>query len=258
MMETFRIYMMVGGMPQSISTLIETNNFSEVEEVKKTILDLYRSDINREDDGILMELFNSIPPMLNRVSKTFSPNVVKNGSKSGRYIKRISWLCESKMVNPCYNSTSPDPAITQFEDRGNLKLYFFDTGLLMTMMMEKNMATHEDLYRGILSGNLSMNQGMLFENMVAQMFVSTGKMLDFCLFRSDESDRIQELDFLLMDGRSMIPIEVKSSRVNPHKSIDRFVKKYGDRVGKGYIICTKNLSNDSGLTILPIYMAGLI
>ena len=258
LMEDFRTYMITGGMPQSVATFLDTNDFTEVEKTKKMILDLYRNDIWRESDGILYGLFNSIPAMLNRVNKRFSPGMVKKGTKRGRYTKRISWLCGSRMVNPCYNCTNPDPAISQYEDKGDLKLYLVDTGLLLTMMLENNIADRNGLYRAILRGKLSMNQGMLFENMVAQILVATGHRLNFCTFESEESDRPQEIDFVYADGRNIVPVEVKSSRINPHKSFDRFIRKYTKSIDRRYIICTLNLSKQSDITVLPIYMAGLI
>lgn len=258
LMDTYRTYMIVGGMPQAVSALIETNSFSEVEKAKTMILDIYRRDVWREDDGILAELFNSIPSMLNRTSKVFSPSVVKKGARKMRYTKRISWLCGSKLVNPCYNCTNPDPAIAQYEDRNDLKMYFVDTGLLITMMLEANIADRDELYQSLLSGDLSMNQGMIFENMVSQALIASGRNLDYCRFASNESDRTQEVDFLVADGRRISVIEVKSSRVNPPRSLDRFIRKYKDRIDRKYIICTQNLSEKGGIIMVPIYMTGLI
>ena len=258
LMETFRTYMITGGMPQSVSALLETNSFQEVEKAKKLIIDLYRNDIWRENDGILAELFDSIPSMLNRTSKTFSPGTVREGTKTERYSKRISWLCGSRMVNPCYSCVNPDPAIRQFEDRSSLKMYFVDTGLLLTMMLEANIANRDEIFGAIIKGELSMNRGMLFENMVAQTLVASGRNLDFCLFDSDESDRTQELDFILADSGRIVPIEVKSSRIRPHKSLDRFMKKYSAEIDMGYIVSTKNLTEWPGIMNIPIYMAWLI
>ena len=258
LMENFQIYMITGGMPQSVAALLETNDFSKVEKAKKMILELYRNDIWRGNDGILYDLFNSIPSMLNRVNKKFSPSIVKKGTKQNRYTKRISWLCGSRMVNPCYDCVNPDPAISQYEDRSVLKLYMVDTGLLLTMMLENNIADRKRLYRAILDGKLSMNRGMLFENMVAQMLVSSGHRLDFCSFESDESDRPQEIDFLYAEGRQIVVVEAKSSRIKPHKSLDRFIKKYENQIGRRYIVCTQNLRVESEIIILPAYMAGLI
>ena len=258
LMNTYITYMITGGMPQSISTLIETNDFTQVEKVKRTILDLYRKDVWRENDGILSELFESIPSMLNRTNKTFSPGNVKKNTRSERYTKHISWLSGSKLVNMCYNCTNVDPALVQFENKNNAKMYFVDTGLLITMMFEKNISNLGDLYASLLSGNLSVNRGMIFENMVAQTFVASGKHLNFCQFMSDESDRLQEIDFIYADGNSIVPVEVKSSRINPHKSLNRFIKKYEKYIDKKIIICTKNLMEESGIIFVPIYMAGLI
>ena len=162
------------------------------------------------------------------------------------------------MVNPCYNCANPDPAISQYEDRRNLKLYLVDTGLLLTMMLENNIGDRDMLYQSILRGNLSMNQGMLFENMAAQILVSTGRRLDFCMFKTEESNRLQEIDFIYADGRNVVPVEVKSRHIKPHKSLDRFVRKYGALVKEVYIICTLNLRYEPGITVLPIYMAGFI
>ena len=107
-------------------------------------------------------------------------------------------------------------------------------------------------------GDLSMNQGMIFENMVSQALIASGRNLDYCRFASNESDRTQEVDFLVADGRRISVIEVKSSRVNPHRSLDRFIRKYKDRIDRKYIICTQNLSEKGGIIMVPIYMTGLI
>jgi len=259
LMDLYRTYMITGGMPQAVSALIETNSFIDVETAKRSILELYRNDIWRESDGILAELFESIPSMLNRVNRKFSPGRVKKGTKSNRYESRLHWLKASKMVNVCYNCVNPDPAISQFQDVNDLKMYFVDTGLLMTMAMQSNIVGRDELYGKLLSGRMSMNKGMFFENMVAQTLVASGCGLHFCLFEFDDKEtgkkRKYELDFLMAKGRKLVAIEVKSGKPGSHKSLKRFKEKYGKMVESSYVICNSNLMTVDDIVYVPIYMA---
>ena len=257
--DLYRTYMITGGMPQAVSALIETNSFIDVETAKRSILELYRNDIWRESDGILMEVFESIPSMLNRVNRKFSPGRVKKKTRSNRYESRISWLKASKIVNICYNCVNPDPAISQFQDVNDLKMYFVDTGLLLTMALQSNIVGRDELYGKLLSGRMSMNKGMFFENMVAQSLVASGHDLHFCQFDFDDEEtgkkKKYELDFLMAKGRKLVAMEVKSGRPGSHRSLTHFRKKYGKVIESSYIICNSNLMVADDIVYIPIYMA---
>ena len=256
LMDDFTTYMLVGGMPQAVSELISSNDFIKVEKAKETILDLYRNDVMREDDPILASMYSSLPSQLNRTRKVFSPGVVKKGTKSRTYIRRASWLKESGLVNPCILCTDPDPALDQFEDVSAFKPYLVDTGLLLTMCIRSNMADRQEIYREILAGRLGMNKGMFFENMVAQTLVANGVRLHYYMF--EDSGRKYELDFLMADGKRLVPIEVKSGRSGSHPSLDAFMGRNRRRAKVGYVVHSKNLRVEGDVVYLPIYLLWLL
>ena len=133
-------------------------------------------------------------------------------------------------------------------------MYMLDTGLLMTLALEKNIADREELYDAILNNKLSLNKGMFFENMVAQELTMSEKGLVFIKFYTDDSERIQEVDFLIANGKKVTPLEVKSSRSSQHPSLDRLIRKYPKIINSPYVIHSKDLRVDGEITYIPIYM----
>jgi len=139
-------------------------------------------------------------------------------------------------------------------DEMNLKLYLADTGLLLTLALRSNTADRTNLYNGLLNGDLSMNEGMIMENMVAQELVCRGHSLVFFEFRTNDSQRTQDIDFLIANGRKIIPLEVKSGKSSIHKSLDRFIDKYTDKTDNAIVIHTKDLRLEGMVTYIPVYM----
>lgn len=254
LMTLYSTYMLVGGMPQAVETYVSKGSPEEVEKVKKEILKLYK-----ENMGInAKRLFDLIPSFLSRHDKSFSPSMVRDDSATRDYFNSIAWLEQSKTINTCYLCSEPSPALDLTLDENCFKIYLLDTGLLMTQALEKNVADREELYDAVLNNRLSLNKGMFFENMVAQELRMLDKGLVFTKFYTDESKRIQEVDFLVANGKKVIPLEVKSSRSAQHKSLDRLVRKYPKLIDGPIVIHSKDLDVRDGTTYLPIYMTMLL
>ncbi len=262
-MEKYRTYMLVGGMPQAVSKYISTKDMDKVELVKREILKLYHEDMMKIKSGngvLAANVFNHIPGFLSSHRKVVSPGKIRSGTDMSDYATSIMWLKESKTCIICSNSTDPNPAMNLNTDIGSKKCYMCDTGLLMTASFESGNLERRDVYLQFLKGRLSMNEGMLFENAVAQSLASAGCTLYFHEFymKGDEK-RLYEVDFVMAQGKKVIPIEVKSSMSSRHVSLDRFVEKYGPkRVKNPMVVHTKDLRIDGGIIYVPVYMASLI
>ena len=256
-MEKYATYMLVGGMPQAVDALVESNDFSVVESVKEGILNLYSEDSEKIGDGrsdnakaILMNL----PGLLSKHDKKFSPSAVKKNSRTRDYLRAVTGLSESKMVNVCYRSTDPNPAMRLCIDDTSFKIYLLDTGLLFTSAFRSNTGSRDRIYESILKNKMGINKGMFFENMVSQELTARDVDLVFSRFTVKDSTNAQEVDFLIARDKEVIPLEVKSGTSTKHKSLDRFMVKYDKWAKRAYVIHSKDLRVDGDITYLPIYM----
>lgn len=250
-LELYTTYMLVGGMPQAVETFIRDNNFESVETVKRDIIELYRKDSVKINSRAILD---TVPSFLSKHDKKFSPGAIRKGADTHDFIQPVDWLKESRMVNVCMRISDPGPAPDLSSDETKFKLYMLDTGLLVTAAFRRNVADRKELYADLLAGRLNVNRGMFFENMVAQELVMSGHDLAFCKFRCEESEKLQEVDFLIADGDRVVPVESKSGRSSEHASLDRFMRKYSDRVDRAFVVHSKDLRMDGDITYLPIYM----
>ena len=260
LMEEFKTYMVVGGMPQAVERFIETNDIMSAERVKGDILKLYDSDVMKLPEKArdrAEALFHSIPTNLSSQKKTFSPGRIMKGARSKSFTWAMDWFIKAKIVNPCYLCNDPDVAVALTRDASRLKLYLLDTGLLITLAFGKNKKMLEEAYKNLIAGKLSINEGMFFENVVAQQLVAKNSDLYFHEFRDGDS-QLYEIDFILPGSKGIMPVEVKSSVSSKHRSLDLFMDKYGSRIEQAFVIHTKDLREDDGILYIPVYMAGLL
>lgn len=262
LMRKYTTYMLVGGMPQAVEAFVESNNFDEVETVKRTIIDLYRDDTVKfkSDKGSkARRILDRIPALLSKHDKRFSPSQLKKGSRTREYFDSVVWLGESKMVNVCHDVSDPGPAMGLSINDHSFKLYMLDTGLLISASFLSNVDTYSELYDMMLRGKLNVNKGMLLENMVAQELAAKNYELLFCRFLVEETNNPQEVDFLLVKDGKVLPVEVKSGASSTsHISLDRFLTKYKAVADHAYVIHTKDLRVDGNITYLPAYMTMFI
>ena len=264
-MKKFRTYMVIGGMPQAVSAFVEGKTFAQIDFIKRNILSLYEEDLakydrdNREKASVV---FRTIPEQLENKNSHFKFSVIDKNARYQNYVDAVSFISESMMGNECINVTKPEVALELFADRSNFKLYMGDTGLLVTQIMKSRDETDEDLYKALIIDNLSVNQGMIIENVVAQMLRASGHELYFHEYLYTPEDSVREkkyeIDFMTVKKKKICPIEVKSSGYMSHKSFDYLTKKYQLKMQDRYIIYTKDLKYKDEIMYIPIYMTMLI
>lgn len=251
----FRLYMLVGGMPQAVSTYIETNNFRKVDEIKRDILNLYESDFAKIDTtGRLAMIFDAIPAQLNKNAARYQTSSVLNGERQDKILELIAELKDSKTVLIAYNTDNPDAGMSNTRDLSRFKLFLSDTGLFVTLMFKDKDFTENEIYQKLLNDKLSVNLGYLYENIVAQCLAANGNELFYHTFINKSSKHNYEIDFILAKRNKIIPIEVKSSGYKAHKSLDVFTEKYSSRILKRYLVYTKDMNKDQDIFCIPVYM----
>ena len=255
LMRQFRLYMAVGGMPQAIESYVKTNSFEQVDAVKRGIIELYMDDLMKIDNsGRLSDIFKSVPSQLALKKKRFVISAATGKQKTTKDEERLFDLIDSKIVIPCYHITNPSIALSQTKEHDNFKLYLSDTGLFTTMLFQDKDLGDDHIYKKLLSDKLDADLGYMYENIVAQMLVAGGKSLFFHTWRKEGSTHSYEIDFLVTRGKKIVPIEVKSSEVRNHRSINSFSEKYSAIVGDRFLFSQKDISSEGMLKLRPIYL----
>lgn len=264
-MKTFRTYMAVGGMPQAVEAYVAGKNFAQIDFVKRNILKLYEEDLAKYDAEKREKasvVFRTLPEQLENKNSHFKFSLVDKNARYQNYVDAVSFVAESMIGNECINVTKPEVALALYADRSNFKLYMGDTGLLVSQIMKNRDDSDEDLYKALIIDDLGINQGMILENMVAQMLRASGHELYFheYLYKPEENEKEKkyEIDFMTVKKKKICPIEVKSSGYKSHKSFDYLVKKYQLKMEDRYIIYTKDLRFEDGITYIPVYMTAFI
>ncbi|MCD7956217.1 MAG: AAA family ATPase [Lachnospiraceae bacterium] len=254
-MKDFRIYMAVGGMPQAVERYIAANNFEAVDKVKREILDLYYDDLKKIDDsGRITDMYKSVPCQLAAKKKHYVISTATGKQKTRKDEERLFELIESGLVLPCYNVLNPTVSLSQTRDIDCFKLYLSDTGLFTTMLFNDSQNGIEDIYKKLLSDALPADLGYLYENAVAQAVKASGRDLYYHTWKKEGSTHSYEIDFLITSKNKIVPIEVKSSAVKSHKSIDNFAIKYSKHVGDRYLLSQKDVGKIGDLKLKPVYM----
>ena len=251
----FRLYMLVGGMPQAVSEYVETNNFRKVDEVKRDILSLYEDDFMKIDStGRLSLLFDSIPAQLNTNASRYQTTAVLGSESTDRILEFIAELKASKTVLVSYYVNDPNAGMAGMKDISRFKLFLCDTGLFVTLMFRDKAFTENVVYEKLLSDKLSANLGYLYENVTAQMLTANGNELFYYTMFNEVSRHNYEIDFLIARKNKVCPLEIKSSGYKTHKSLDVFTEKFSDRILQRYLIYTKDLDKSRDIFCLPVYM----
>ena len=266
-MDYFRLYMIVGGMPQAVEKYVETRDFAKVDKLKRRILELYRSDISKYAKGYdtkVKSIFEEIPSQLQKHEKKFRLSALKEGARARDYETAFFWLDDAMIINSCYNTTEPNVGLNLNKDTNTMKCYMADTGLLISHAFDTNEIVSEDLYRKILLDKLEMNSGMIVENIVAQMLRTAGHKLFFYSNASmTDKDSRMEIDFLIAKSKittrhNISPIEVKSSVRYTLTSLRKCIAKYGSCLSTAYVIHPADLKEEDNIVFLPLYMCPLL
>ena len=259
LMRDFRIYMAVGGMPQAVEAFVEGKNFSEIDRVKREIINLYIDDFKKIDSsGLIGKMYESIPSQLATNKKRYMISRATGKRKTKKDVERMADLLDSKTVIACYNTYNPSITLAQTKDDDTFKLYLSDIGLFTTMIFKASPKTDESIYSKLLGDKLSADLGYLYENAVAQMITATGRSAYYHTWEKENSTHYYEVDFLLQDKAKLLPLEVKSSATKKHESLDAFCKKYSQNVSRAILLSQKDVGKDNNLNLKPIYMLPFI
>ncbi|WP_315352966.1 AAA family ATPase [Phocaeicola abscessus] len=253
-MRDFRLYMLVGGMPQAVNAYIKTNNFSMVDIVKRDIIKIYQDDFQKIDPtGRLETLFMEIPSQLSQTSNRYKPYTVLGDVNEDKLMELMKNLEDSKTTLFSFHSNNPNVGMSLTKDISKYKIFCADTGLFVTLTFWDKNYTENVIYQKLLNDKLSTNLGYVYENVIAQILAATGNNLFYYTWSKDATHNY-EIDFLLSRGAKLHPIEVKSSGYNTHASLDAFCKKFSHIIEKRYLIYTKDLKKDKETLLLPVYM----
>lgn len=266
-MDYFNKYMIVGGMPQAVLEFSATNSFASVDKIKRSIIKLYRDDIRKHAEELNLkveQIFDTIPAQLAKHEKRFNLATLDENARYRDYEGAFYFLEDAGIINIAYNTTEPNIGLGQRLDSNSLKCYMNDTGLLLSMTFNEREITSEEIYKKILFNKLTFNNGMIVENIVAQMLVaSKNKLYFFSRNNREDSSETMEIDFLLSKSaitsmHNIIPIEVKSGKNYTYSSLNKLIGKYKDYLAQPIIIHTSDLKIENNILYLPIYMTILL
>lgn len=263
LMEEFRLYMLVGGMPQAVNAYLDANDFAVVDKVKRDIIRLYDEDLRKIDPlGRASTILKSIPSELSRNTMRYKVGSVIDGGRIDRLGEVFADIVESKMVNIAYHADNPDIGMALHTNPDYFKMFMADTGLFVTLAFLDGEYTDNIIYHKLLADKLPADLGYVYENVVAQLLRAAGHRLYYYTFKGQDSEeapsRFYEIDFLITAGHKICPVEVKSSGYKTHKSLDIFSHKFSSRIKSRYLLYTKDIRKEQDLICLPVYMAGLI
>lgn len=255
LMRIFRLYMLIGGMPQAIETYLEKKNLCSVDETKRAIVDLYEEDFTKIDGtGLAGDIYDSIPASLTGNNSRYIYSSAKKGTRSEQIYRLIPDMLSSYTVNIAYHSNNPGVGMALEKDTERFKLFTSDIGLFITLSYKDKDFTENLIYDKLLSDKLDANLGYVYENAVAQILVAKGNNLFYYTEKSETSNHLHKIDFLLSSGTKICPIEVKSGNYKTFKSFDDFCNKFSSRIGEKYIVHTKDYKRENGVTFIPVYM----
>ena len=255
LMRDFRLYMLVGGMPQAVAAYIKTNNFTAVDLVKRDIIALYEEDFGKFDNsGRAKAMYDAIPAQLNKNAMRYQVGKVIPDERAVRIINVVKDMEDSMTTNVAFRSDDPNVGLALTKNLEYFKMYTSDTGLFVTLAFKDGDITENVIYEKLLNDKLSANLGYVYENMIAQMLVSSGKDLFYHTIPYADGKKYYETDFIITEKHKISPIEVKSSGYKSHKSLDEFCSKFSDRIMNKYVIYTKDYKRENGIEYIPVYM----
>ena len=255
LMRDFRLYMLVGGMPQAVVVYLETNNLEKVDSVKRSIITLYEDDFNKIDPtGNASKIFRQIPAQLTGNANRYLAWSATDGTRNSALAEILSEVRESMVVNMAYHANDPSVGMALHQDPNKYKMFAGDTGLFVTLAFWDSKFTDNTIYHKLLADKLSTDLGYVYENVVAQMLKASGHELYYYTFPTGSGKHNYEVDFLIADGDKVSPVEVKSSGYKAHTSLDAFCGKFSSRIRNKYLVYTKDMRKDGDVLYLPVYM----
>lgn len=255
LMRDFRLYMLIGGMPQAVETYIKTNDFVAVDLMKRDIIALYEEDfVKMDESGKAKAMYHAIPSLLSQNISRYPVSKVIVNEKTERVIPILREMEDSMTTNIAFRTNDPNIGLALTKNESVFKMYTSDTGLFVTLAFMDQDVAENSLYNKLLNDKLSVNLGYVYENVIAQMLRATGKNLFYHTMPYADGKKYYEIDFLIADKHKISPIEVKSSGYKTHTSLDAFCAKYSKRIMNRYVIYTKDFQQENGINYIPVYM----
>lgn len=255
LMRMFRLYMLIGGMPQAVETYIEQNNLQVVDEVKREIVELYEEDFVKIDGtGLAGDIYDAIPANLSSNASRYVLSTAREGTRSEQVRELIPDMLSSFTVNIAYRANNPGVGMSLKKDIDRYKLFTSDIGLFVTLSFRDKKYTKNVIYNKLLSDKLEANLGYIYENAVAQILIAKGNNLFYYTMESETSNHLYEIDFLFSKGDKICPIEVKSGNYRNHRSLDVFCDRFSSRIKDKYVVHTKDYKWENGIHYIPVYM----
>ncbi len=259
LMRKFRLYMLIGGMPQAIEAYLEHNNLQIVDETKREIVELYEENFTKIDGtGLAGDIYDAIPASLSKNASRYVLSKAREGVRAKQVREILPDILSSYTVNIAYHANNPGVGMSLEKDIDRYKLFTSDVGLFITLAFKDKKYTDNIIYNKLLSDKLEANLGYVYENAVAQMLTAKGNNLFYYTMKSETSNHLYEIDFLLSNGTKINPIEVKSGNYREHKSLDAFCEKFSSRIREKYVVHTKDYKWENGINYLPVYMIPFI
>ena len=244
MMELFKEYIVVGGMPSAVDEFVTKHNFANVLKVQRGILADYEDDIAKyakdSEKAKARACFLSIPKHLSKDYKKFQYSIVERGGTSRKFGGSLMWLYDAGVINFCYNLSIPELPLEGNAKSDSFKVYMCDTGLLMAMLED---GSQED----VIDGNLGIYKGAIYENIIGDVFGKSGKKLYYF-----EQNGKLEIDFFIRRNKTATAVEVKSADNTKSKSLNAVIDKYN--VKRGVRLSTKNVGGSDNFESFPLYM----
>lgn len=245
MLELFKDYIIVGGMPEAVKEYIKSHNFANVLNIQRNIIRDYENDIAKYAEASekvkAHECFLSIPKHLAKDYKKFRYSLVNKNGSARKYAGSLMWLYDAGIINFCYNLSIPELPLEGNSIEDVFKVYMRDTGLLVAMLED---GSNKD----ILDGNLGIYKGAIYENIIADIFAKSGKKLYYF-----EHNSTLEIDFFIRYEKKATAIEVKSAENTKSKSLTSIINNWN--VEKGIRLSTKNIGITDKIECYPLYMA---
>ena len=252
MISNFKEYMIVGGMPAIVSEFVENKNFSGILKMQQQILLDYEEDITKYAGGLdkakILNCYRKVPVFLGNENKKFQISKIAEGARNREYVGVVEWLANAGIVNISYAMEQASLPLKGNYNPDNYRLYFADTGLLIGSLDEE---VQDDLRN---NENMNTYKGALYENIVSDMLVKEG--YDLYFYKND-SKKI-EMDFMVRDKDSLIPVEVKANN-NATISLNNLIESnlYKD-IKYGIKLCNKNIGFNGKFYTFPYFLTFLL
>lgn len=261
-MKSFREYMLVGGMPQAVQAYVDTKDFAKVDFAKQQIINLYKQDMQdqeEENPSYVTNFFDRIPAELSKHDKRYVLSHVDSNARIKEYRDPIRWLEEAMIVNIANSVEDPSVALNLSTINPSFKCYMMDTGLLTSLTYKDRPYLENELYKAILLDKLHINEGMIIENIVSQCLKANGHNAYFYKKTSTDTKKtVMEIDFLLRKNNKIIPVEVKSGSSKSVKSITNFMESFSQTSSEGIVLHHGEIKREGKLLYLPYYMASVL